>query len=62
MTTEQLQAFLVEVLDEAFIEGDGMEQMRVTTYEDAGVLTYDKGLVITTEAGEEFQLTLIQSK
>ena len=34
---------------------------RVVTFEDAGVMTYNKGLVITTRSGEEYQLTIIRS-
>ena len=32
------------------------------TYSDAGVLTYNKGLVITMPDGSEFQLTIVQSR
>ena len=38
------------------------ENLRVRTYAEAGVMTYDKGLVITTPDGSEFQLTLIRSR
>ena len=38
------------------------ENLRVRTYREAGVLTYDKGLVITTPDGSEFQLTIIRSR
>ncbi len=37
------------------------ENLRVRTYEEAGVMTYDKGLVITTPDGQEFQLTIVRS-
>ena len=32
------------------------------TYSEAGVLTYNKGLVITMPDGSEFQLTIVQSR
>ncbi len=35
---------------------------RVQTYEEAGILTNNKGLVIRMKTGEEFQLTLVQSR
>jgi hypothetical protein len=40
-------------------EGEGIR--RVTCFEDAGILTMNKGLVIECNDGSEFQLTIIQS-
>ena len=34
----------------------------VQTFQDAGVLTNNKGLIITLEDGSEFQITIVQSK
>ena len=34
----------------------------VETYEQAGVMTYNKGLVITLPDGSEYQLTIVQSR
>ena len=34
----------------------------VRTYEEAGVLTRDRGLVIQLPGGDEFQLTIVQSR
>ena len=34
----------------------------VQTYDEAGILTNNKGLVIRMKTGEEFQLTLVQSR
>ena len=59
MTTKQLQDYLVEALDEIEIEN---EPITTITYQEAGVLTYDAGLIVSTHGGEEFQLTLVQSK
>jgi hypothetical protein len=36
--------------------------MRVNTFEEEGVMTYDKGLVITLPDGSEYQITIIQSR
>ena len=42
--------------------GDDDMELRVRTYEDAGMLTYNKGLVVRCDDGAEFQLTLVQSR
>jgi hypothetical protein len=34
----------------------------VMTFEDAGVMTHDKGLVLRTEDGREFQVTIVRSR
>ena len=33
----------------------------VTTFRDAGVLTMNRGLVVTLPSGQEFQLTIVES-
>ena len=38
------------------------ENFRVQSYEEAGVMTYNKGLVITLPDGSEYQLTIVQSR
>ena len=32
------------------------------TFEEAGVMTYNKGLVITLPDGSEYQVTIVQSR
>ena len=39
-----------------------MEISSVRTFEDAGILTLDEGLVITTTDGAEFQVTIKRSR
>lgn len=34
----------------------------VTTFAEAGVLTTNKGLVVTLGGGQEFQVTIVQSR
>lgn len=52
----------------ALITGDcdpeeiNWENMRVNTFEEEGVMTYDKGLVITLPDGSEYQITIIRSR
>ena len=38
------------------------ENLRVQTYEQAGGMTYNKGLVITLPDGSQYQLTIVQSR
>jgi hypothetical protein len=44
-----------------FSETDATFQS-VRTFEDAGVLTTDRGLVIRLSNGQEFQITIVQSR
>ena len=53
------------ILDEAlFIYMDENKDTikRVQTFEEVGILTTNTGLIIKTEDGSEFQLTIVQSK
>lgn len=45
--------------DELFNTLDGTD---ASSYEDAGVLTTDAGLVINTQDGRQFQITILQSR
>lgn len=38
------------------------ENLRVRTFEEDGVMTYDKGLTITLPDGTEYQLTIVRSR
>lgn len=38
------------------------ENLQVQTYDNAGIMTYNKGLVITLPDGSEFQVTIVQSR
>lgn len=52
----------------ALIRGDAdpeemcWENLDVSTYDDDGILTYDKGLVIRLPDGSEYQLTIVRSR
>ena len=52
-TEESLVQDIKEFLEDAFT---------VETYEEAGVMTKNTGLVVTTASGKQFQITVIQSK
>ena len=49
-----------EIITELMADHDQI--LRVQTFEAAGVLTTNNGLVIRTEDGSEFQITIIQSR
>ena len=49
-----IKELLIELL-----ENEGLE---VTTYEEAGLLTGNEGLVIKAEDGSEYQITIVQSR
>lgn len=38
------------------------EVERISTFEEAGILTRNKGLVVKSIDGREFQITVVQSK
>jgi len=60
MTETKLEEYLLEVLDFASSE-DGMI-VGLDTFEEVGLLTNSKGLVIKMKTGEVFQLSIKQSK
>ena len=66
---DALKALLVEIAfmdeddrDVAGVPGDLADIRHVRTYEEAMVLTHDKGLVFSTHDGAEFQLTINRSR
>ena len=60
---ETLQDALMELITEGYNSYEMCwENLRVQTYEQAGVMTYNKGLVITLPDGSEYQLTIVQSR
>ena len=62
-TEETLQNALMELITEGCASYEMCwENLRVQTYEQAGVMTYNKGLVITLPDGSEYQLTIVQSR
>ena len=62
-TEETLQDGLRELITEGYDSSEiCWENLRVRTFAEAGVLTYNKGLVISLPDGTEFQLTIVQSR
>lgn len=62
-TDETLQNGLRDLIEGNLSDDEILwENMRVSTFEEAGVMTYDKGLVIRLPDGTEYQLTIVQSR
>ena len=65
MTEKGFEACLQAVLNgelelnESF-DPDGVSG--VATFEDAGILTRNRGLVVTMDNGEEYQIKIVQSR
>ena len=63
-TDEDMQNGLAQLITGDLSYGSEIcwENLRVEIYSEAGVMTYNKGLVITLPDGSEFQLTIVQSR
>lgn len=63
-TEETLQNGLRNMIEGTASDDDDIlwENLRVHTFDEAGVMTRDAGLVITLPDGTEFQLTIVQSR
>ena len=62
MTEFDLREALEAMLYGESIEDTALEVDRIRSFGEAGLLTDNEGLVITTSAGDEFQITIVQSK
>ena len=61
-TEDTLQDALREYITEGYDSYEVCwENLRVRTFAEAGLMTYNKGLVIELPDGTEFQLTIVQS-
>ncbi|MEN6386016.1 MAG: hypothetical protein ABFD79_12585 [Phycisphaerales bacterium] len=56
MNESNMEEFMQEILAQQD------EIKSILTFDEAGMLTNDKGLVIRTSDGNEFQITIIQSR
>lgn len=59
MNEKQMEAWLSEAI---YGVDDEKEVRRVSTYEEDGMLTQNKGLVVRFKNGDEFQICIVQSK
>ena len=64
VTEDTMQDGLRELIETAEEDsfGIGWADATVRTFEQAGLMTYNKGLVIELPDGTEFQLTIVQSR
>jgi hypothetical protein len=64
MTEQEMENHLAECIDLRNEEDDyDLERnIRILTYEEAGVMTRNKGLVLRTPDGDEFQITIVKSQ
>jgi len=68
MTLTSFQYLVKQLIEEQTGETDigsfeGSEDVEfVNTYEEQGILSSNKGLVVRLDSGDEFQLTMVQSK
>jgi len=61
MTKKQFEAVLAQALEDCDETCEG-KIARIETFEDAGVLTADPGLVVTFDDGSEIQLGIVRSR
>ena len=62
-TEDTMQDALREYITEGYDSYEiCWENLRVRTFAEAGLMTYNKGLVIELPDGTEFQLTIVQSR
>lgn len=54
------EEMMTEIAQEALAEQDDVRS--VMTYEEAGMLTRNHGLVVRLSDGSEFQITIVQSR
>ena len=64
MSARDLARYLAGVMESPrFVADDPAERLeRVQDFEDAGICTAAEGLVISTEAGAEYQILVVQTR
>ncbi len=64
MTAEEFAAALEDTLDNLDSDLDllALELKRTRSFDAAGLLTRDEGLIVTMKDGSEFQVTVLQSR
>ena len=63
MNEEEFEQLLAGLLEEASVEEDGSaSDLRVQTFEENGVLTTNRGVVVRLTDGSEFQVTVLRSR
>jgi len=74
MNARELQDLLRDLLDELIFARDDEDDpfaelaertegiRQIATYDDVGMMTTDKGLVVECDDGSEFQVSIVRSK
>ena len=60
MTEKDFEVLLADAIWEEVEEREG-QSVDIRSFEEAGILTYNKGLVVRLKDGTEFQLTIVRS-
>jgi hypothetical protein len=69
MNERKMERTLLELFEDiasdeelqASLDHPGLANAQVKTFEDAGLLTRDRGIVLSLEDGSEFQITIVRS-
>jgi len=56
------QAILELLLDDPMKEPDDFGVSRIRTFEQAGIMTRNAGLIVTMSDGTEYQITIVQCR
>jgi hypothetical protein len=62
MKEKRFESLLRDLVEYADSDGAELNVRSVDTFENAGILTRNRGLVISLVDGSEFQLTIVQSQ
>jgi hypothetical protein len=62
-TEETMEQFVFEQIERVIFDADGDESpvRDVSTFEAKGIMTYNKGVVVSMADGTEFQVTIVRS-
>lgn len=58
---EAIAEFITQALEEADSSMYGQRIRDIRSFEDAGVLSNDTGMVISTSSGQKFTITIVES-
>lgn len=59
MTTEKE---MCEIISDLIWEDDEYMRIQISTFEEEGILNKNTGLILKTEDGSEFQITVVKSR
>lgn len=62
MNAETIEHILASIFEGEDLPEEIEQVQRIRTFENACLLTNDRGVVITADDGSEFQVTIIQSR